>query len=146
MAAAGPAPPARADPGSDEIDQPGAREAPAWAESEGGTQWPAPSAGPEWVGVEQGSGPGDTERTALSIEILTTAPAPLRRRAIRAWLAEQGVRGLMNAHLQAIDELVGNWRGQGGVAIGGGSRAHRLVVVREHGTLTVRAQPRFDAT
>nr|WP_255495645.1 tRNA lysidine(34) synthetase TilS [Nocardia sp. GTS18] len=93
-----------------------------------------------------GSGGDDSDRSALAIEILTTAPAALRRRAIRAWLTEQGVSGLMNTHLQAIDELVSNWRGQGGVAIGGGSRAHRLVVVREHGTLTVRAQPRFDAT
>ncbi|MEV0434757.1 tRNA lysidine(34) synthetase TilS [Nocardia sp. NPDC050413] len=91
-------------------------------------------------------GADNTDRSALAIEILTTAPAALRRRAVRAWLTEQGVSGLMNTHLQAIDELVGNWRGQGGVAIGGGSRAHRLVVVREHGTLTVRAQPRFDAT
>ncbi|MCA2209508.1 tRNA lysidine(34) synthetase TilS [Nocardia rosealba] len=93
-----------------------------------------------------GSGGDDSDRSALAIEILTTAPAALRRRAIRAWLTEQGVSGLMNTHLQSIDELVSNWRGQGGVAIGGGSRAHRLVVVREHGTLTVRAQPRFDAT
>ncbi|TDP39333.1 tRNA lysidine(34) synthetase TilS [Nocardia ignorata] len=99
-------------------------------------------------GAEAGAGSGadDTDRPALAIEILATAPAALRRRAVRAWLTEQGVGGLMNTHLQAIDELVSNWRGQGGVAIGGGSRAHRLVVVREHGTLTVRAQPRFDAT
>ncbi|KAF0836557.1 tRNA(Ile)-lysidine synthetase-like protein [Nocardia caishijiensis] len=119
----------------------------ALAESGGGTDRPVPTAGPEsTVDIESGSGPDDSDRLALSIEILTTAPAPLRRRAVRAWLAEQGVSGLMNAHLQAIDELVSNWRGQGPVAIGGGSRAHRLVVLREHGTLTVRAQPRFDAT
>ncbi|MFB7877485.1 tRNA lysidine(34) synthetase TilS [Nocardia sp. NPDC056064] len=92
------------------------------------------------------SGLDDTDRPRLSIEILATAPAPLRRRAVRAWLAEQGIGGLMNAHLQAIDELVSDWRGQGGVAVGGGSRAHRLVVGREHGTLAVRAQPRLDDT
>ncbi|MFE3546621.1 tRNA lysidine(34) synthetase TilS [Nocardia sp. NPDC059177] len=88
----------------------------------------------------------DTERPRLSIEILLTAPAALRRRAVRAWLADLGVSGVKNAHLQAVDELVSGWRGQGGVAVGGGSRAHRLVVTREHGTLTVRAQPRIDAT
>ncbi|MEV0336713.1 tRNA lysidine(34) synthetase TilS [Nocardia sp. NPDC050717] len=93
-----------------------------------------------------GSGPADTDRPRLSLEILTTAPAALRRRTIRAWLAEQGVSGLLNAHLQAIDELVSDWRGQGGVAVAGGGRDHRLVVAREHGTLTVRAQPRLDAT
>lgn len=92
------------------------------------------------------SGLDDTDRPRLSIEILATAPAALRRRAVRAWLAEQGIGGLMNAHLQAIDELVSDWRGQGGVAVGGGSRAHRLVVGREHGTLAVRAQPRLDDT
>ncbi|WP_316573361.1 MULTISPECIES: tRNA lysidine(34) synthetase TilS [Nocardia] len=91
-------------------------------------------------------GPGDTDRPALSIEILATAAPALRRRAIRAWLAEQGIGGVLNAHLQAIDELVSNWRGQGGVAVAGGSRDHRLVVARAHGTLTVRAQPRNDAT
>ncbi|MFD3595349.1 tRNA lysidine(34) synthetase TilS [Nocardia sp. NPDC058640] len=89
------------------------------------------------------SGPRDTHRPTLSIEILATAPAALRRRAVRSWLADQGVTGLVNAHLQAIDELVSNWRGQGGVAVGGGTRAHRLVVTREHGTLAVRAQPRI---
>ncbi|WP_194825567.1 tRNA lysidine(34) synthetase TilS [Nocardia sp. XZ_19_231] len=90
-----------------------------------------------------GSGTGDNDRPTVSIEILATAPPALRRRAVRAWLADQGVTGLMNAHLQAIDELVSNWRGQGGVAVGGGSRDHRLVVTREHGTLAVRAQPRI---
>ncbi|WP_280307667.1 tRNA lysidine(34) synthetase TilS [Nocardia neocaledoniensis] len=98
------------------------------------------------AGSTAGSGPADTDRPTLSIEILATAPAALRRRTIRAWLAEQGVSGLLNAHLQAIDELVSDWRGQGGVAVAGGGRDHRLVVAREHGTLTVRAQPRLDAT
>ncbi|MGS2808182.1 tRNA lysidine(34) synthetase TilS [Nocardia sp. MW-W600-9] len=93
-----------------------------------------------------GSGLADSDRPALSIEILATAAPALRRRTIRAWLAEQGIGGVLNAHLQAIDELVSNWRGQGGVAVAGGSRAHRLVVARAHGTLTVRAQPRNDAT
>ncbi|MEV6215830.1 tRNA lysidine(34) synthetase TilS [Nocardia sp. NPDC051833] len=94
----------------------------------------------------RGSGPGDSDRPALSIEILATAAPALRRRTIRAWLADQGIGGVLNAHLQAIDELVSNWRGQGGVAVAGGSRDHRLVVTRAHGTLTVRAQPRNDAT
>ncbi|MFE3320996.1 tRNA lysidine(34) synthetase TilS [Nocardia sp. NPDC059195] len=89
------------------------------------------------------SGVDDNDRPTLSTEILATAPAALRRRAVRLWLADQGIAGLMNGHLQAIDELVSNWRGQGGVAVGGGSRDHRLVVTREHGTLAVRAQPRI---
>src|SRR5690606_23948135 len=40
-----------------------------------------------------GSGLDDTDRPRLSIEILTTAPAALRRRAVRAWLTEQGIGG-----------------------------------------------------
>ncbi|MFD3746756.1 tRNA lysidine(34) synthetase TilS [Nocardia sp. NPDC058633] len=90
-----------------------------------------------------GSGVPDNDPPTLSVEILATAPPALRRRAVRVWLRDQGVTGLVNAHLQAIDELVSNWHGQGGVAVGGGSRDHRLVVTREHGTLAVRAQPRI---
>lgn len=92
---------------------------------------------------DRAGGAPDSDRSALSIEILATAPAALRRRAVRGWLVDQGVTGLMNAHLQAIDELVSNWHGQGAVAVGGGSRDRRLVVTREHGTLAVRAQPRI---
>ncbi|MFC4124319.1 tRNA lysidine(34) synthetase TilS [Nocardia rhizosphaerae] len=96
--------------------------------------------------TEGDGGRHNSDRPALSIEILATADPALRRRAIRAWLTAQGVGRLLNAHLQAIDELVSEWRGRGGVAVAGGSRDHRLVVAREHGTLTVRAQPRNDAT
>ncbi|GEM33970.1 tRNA(Ile)-lysidine synthase [Nocardia neocaledoniensis NBRC 108232] len=130
----------RAQPGRGRAD--GSREAVAAGEP-GSCRPPGTGAPSETTG---GSGPADTDRPTLSIEILATAPAALRRRTIRAWLAEQGVSGLLNAHLQAIDELVSDWRGQGGVAVAGGGRDHRLVVAREHGTLTVRAQPRLDAT
>ncbi|MFD6398351.1 tRNA lysidine(34) synthetase TilS [Nocardia sp. NPDC060249] len=102
-----------------------------------------PDAGGELPGATCGGGLDDIDRPALSIEILATAPPALRRRAVRAWLADQGVTGLVNAHLQAIDELVSDWHGQGAVAVTGGSRDHRLVVTREHGTLAVRAQPRI---
>ncbi|MGW5312408.1 tRNA lysidine(34) synthetase TilS [Nocardia thailandica] len=86
-----------------------------------------------------------SDEPGLSIETLATAPAALRKRAIRAWLAERGVSGLMNSHLQAIDALVTAWRGQGGVAVAGGGPGWRLVVTREHGTLTLRSQPRATA-
>ncbi|WP_330251003.1 tRNA lysidine(34) synthetase TilS [Nocardia sp. NBC_00565] len=74
----------------------------------------------------------------LSIETLATAPAALRRRAIRAWLLAGGAKALTNKHLQAVDELVTAWRGQGGVAVGGGGPGSRLVAAREHGRLTLR--------
>lgn len=74
----------------------------------------------------------------LSIETLATAPAALRRRAIRAWLLAGGAKALTNKHLQAVDELITAWRGQGGVAVGGGGPGSRLVAAREHGRLTLR--------
>ncbi|MEV5838255.1 tRNA lysidine(34) synthetase TilS [Nocardia sp. NPDC052112] len=74
----------------------------------------------------------------LVIETLATAPAALRRRAIRAWLLAGGAKALTNKHLQAVDELITAWRGQGGVAVGGGQPGRRLVATREHGRLTLR--------
>ncbi|MEV4129297.1 tRNA lysidine(34) synthetase TilS [Nocardia sp. NPDC049707] len=76
----------------------------------------------------------------LAIETLATAPAALRRRAIRAWLLAGGAKALTNKHLQAVDELITAWRGQGGVAVGGGAPGRRLVVAHERGRLTLRLQ------
>ncbi|WP_040686178.1 TilS substrate-binding domain-containing protein, partial [Nocardia vinacea] len=85
------------------------------------------------------TGPASNGLT-LSIETLATAPAALRRRAIRAWLLAGGAKALTNKHLQAVDELITAWRGQGGVAVGGGQPGRRLVAAREHGRLTLRLQ------
>ena len=53
---------------------------------------------------------------SLSIEELGKHPAALRKRAYKHWLAP--VAGpLTNAHIEAIDTLVANWRGQGPVAV-----------------------------
>ncbi|WP_051499032.1 tRNA lysidine(34) synthetase TilS [Nocardia sp. BMG51109] len=79
-----------------------------------------------------------TDGPELSIETLTTAPAALRRRAIRAWLLAGGAKALTDKHLRAVDALVTDWRGQGGVAVGGGKPGIRLVATREHGKLTLR--------
>lgn len=79
-----------------------------------------------------------TDQQTLSIETLATAPAALRRRAIRAWLLAGGAKALTDRHLRAVDELVIAWRGQGGVAVGGGRPGRRLVAAREHGRLTLR--------
>ncbi|MFE3442076.1 tRNA lysidine(34) synthetase TilS [Nocardia sp. NPDC059180] len=87
-------------------------------------------------------GPGHTGDThahdvTLSCETLATAPTALRRRAIRAWLLDGGAKALTGKHLQAVDQLVTAWRGQGGVAVGGGEPGTRLVAGREHGRLTL---------
>ncbi|NEW42405.1 tRNA lysidine(34) synthetase TilS [Nocardia cyriacigeorgica] len=81
--------------------------------------------------------PADTHEVTLSCETLATAPAALRRRAIRAWLLDGGAKALTGKHLQAVDQLVTAWRGQGGVAVGGGEPGTRLVAAREHGRLTL---------
>ncbi|WP_141807713.1 tRNA lysidine(34) synthetase TilS [Nocardia bhagyanarayanae] len=94
---------------------------------------PAPAA--------DGPGAADDE-AALSIEMLATAPAALRRRAIRSWLLQSGAKALTDKHLRAVDALVTAWRGQGGVAVGGGSPDTRLVAAREHGRLTLRGHDR----
>ncbi|GDY30767.1 tRNA lysidine(34) synthetase TilS [Gandjariella thermophila] len=68
----------------------------------------------------------------LAVAPLESAPAAVRRRTLRRWLAGRGVRDLTDAQLRAVDALVGRWRGQGGVWLAGG-----LVAGRAHGRLTV---------
>ncbi|WP_324188253.1 tRNA lysidine(34) synthetase TilS [Nocardia higoensis] len=82
---------------------------------------------------------------ALSVEILATAPAALRRRALRTWLLAGGANALTGKHLHAVDALIVDWRGQGGVAVGGGTARARLVAARERGRLTLRRHDRSPA-
>lgn len=91
-----------------------------------------PDAEDRRVGTD-GSGPASMavcDRNALSTEILRTAPAAVRRRALRSWLLASGVTGLSDAQLRAVDALVDRWRGQGGVALPG-----HLVARRARGRL-----------
>ena len=76
---------------------------------------------------------GADDTAVLDTAVLAVAPAAVRRRALRTWLGARGVTGLTDLHLRAADDLVGRWRGQGGVALPG-----RLELVREHGRLRVR--------
>ncbi|MEU3628355.1 tRNA lysidine(34) synthetase TilS [Amycolatopsis coloradensis] len=70
----------------------------------------------------------------LDVAVLATEPPALRRRVLRRWLLDSGVRELTDAHLRSVDALVGNWRGQGGVWLPGD-----LVAERAHGRLSVEA-------
>ncbi|MGW0040677.1 tRNA lysidine(34) synthetase TilS [Rhodococcus sp. NPDC003348] len=79
----------------------------------------------------------ETGRDELDTEVLVTAHPAIRRRALREWLQVSGVNGLTEPQLRAADDLVGRWRGQGGVALGGGGRDVRLVLSRRHGRLSV---------
>ncbi|WP_226379462.1 tRNA lysidine(34) synthetase TilS [Pseudonocardia sp. KRD291] len=90
---------------------------------------PDPSAGP----------PGD-DGPSLRVTPLADVPAAVRRRVLREWLRENGVRALTEEHLRAADDLVGRWRGQGGPALGGG-----LDLVRARGRLVLRRHVRGGA-
>ncbi|SFP54323.1 tRNA(Ile)-lysidine synthase [Amycolatopsis arida] len=68
----------------------------------------------------------------LDVVVLEPAPAALRRRVLRRWLLDAGVRELTDAHLRSVDALVGEWRGQGGVWLPGHVEARRT-----HGKLCV---------
>ncbi|MGI9064157.1 MAG: tRNA lysidine(34) synthetase TilS [Pseudonocardiaceae bacterium] len=73
---------------------------------------------------------GTLDDGMLDTGTLATYPAAVRRRALRDWLLGAGVPELTDGHLRAADDLVGRWRGQGGVAMPGG-----FVVARAHGRL-----------
>nr|WP_317493068.1 tRNA lysidine(34) synthetase TilS [Haloechinothrix sp. LS1_15] len=77
-------------------------------------------------------GAGELETT-----VLAAAHRAVRRRAIRRWLLDAGARDLTDGHLRSVDDLVGAWRGQGGVWLPG-----NLVASRAHGKLHVHRMPR----
>jgi tRNA(Ile)-lysidine synthase len=68
----------------------------------------------------------------LAVTALAEVPAAVRRRVLRRWLLDGGVSEITDAQLRSTDDLVGAWRGQGGVWLPGG-----LVVGRAHGRLTL---------
>uniref|UniRef100_UPI0025AF663A tRNA lysidine(34) synthetase n=1 Tax=Amycolatopsis solani TaxID=3028615 RepID=UPI0025AF663A len=72
----------------------------------------------------------------LDVGLLEAEPAALRRRVLRRWLLQSGVRELTDAHLRAVDGLVARWRGQGGVWLPGNLEARRA-----HGRLCLTSQP-----
>lgn len=87
---------------------------------------------------EQLHASAETADGELDAGVLEAAPPPLRRRVLRRWLLGAGVKELSDAQIRCVDELVGDWRGQGGVWLPG-----NLVATRAHGTLTVdRAERR----
>jgi tRNA(Ile)-lysidine synthase len=77
----------------------------------------------------------------LDVGKLVDVPAAVRRRALRVWLLAFGVRELTDVQLRAADDLIGRWRGQGGVWLPGG-----LVVRRAHGRLLLDRTNRPDRT
>lgn len=66
---------------------------------------------------------------------------PVRRAVIRRWLLAGGGRGLTDLQIRAVDRLITQWRGQGGVAVGSELRGERLFAVRDDGVLRLRREP-----
>jgi len=77
----------------------------------------------------------------LPVEGLRELPAALRRRVIRGWLLTTGAVGLTEVQIRAVDALVTDWRGQGGVAVPSPLRYQRLLVQRRNGVLTAATAP-----
>ena len=70
--------------------------------------------------------PGVVEAGALSIAALRRLPAVLRARAIRRWLAAQGLAGASHAHVQAILALARRAATSPGTELPGGFRVERV--------------------
>ncbi|WP_308936873.1 tRNA lysidine(34) synthetase TilS [Dietzia massiliensis] len=82
---------------------------------------------------------------ALDVSRLERLSTAVLTRVLRRWLLSRGVTSPTYAHLTAVAALVTDWRGQGGVAVGGSGPAGargvgptaRLVARRRHGKLVV---------
>jgi tRNA(Ile)-lysidine synthase len=72
---------------------------------------------------------------------LNLLPDALRRRVIRGWLLAAGATDLTDKQIRRVDDLVMNWHGQGGVAVGSSLRNQRLVAGRADGTLRLHREP-----
>ncbi len=60
-------------------------------------------------------------RPSLAVSDLLGAPRAVRTRALREAARSGGIRALSSAHVDALDDLVVAWRGQGPIDLPGGS-------------------------
>ncbi|HSA41821.1 MAG TPA: ATP-binding protein, partial [Mycobacterium sp.] len=77
----------------------------------------------------------------IAAAALAGLPTAVRRRVLRGWLLAGGAVRLTDLQLRAVDALVTDWRGQGGVAVGGGAPGARLFAERRDGVLRLRQEP-----
>jgi tRNA(Ile)-lysidine synthase len=77
----------------------------------------------------------------LDTSRLDRLPDALRRRVIRGWLLAGGATDLTDNQIRRVDDLVMNWHGQGGVAVGSSLRNQRLVAARADGRLRLHREP-----
>jgi tRNA(Ile)-lysidine synthase len=60
---------------------------------------------------------------------------------IRSWLLASGATDLTDHQIRRVDDLVVDWHGQGGVAVGSSLRNQRLVAARSDGRLRLHREP-----
>jgi len=72
----------------------------------------------------------------LRIDALSGLPAALRTRVLRLYAIDAAGGAVTSAHIDALDSLVTDWHGQGGVALPGGYR-----IVRRRNVLWAGAEP-----
>ncbi|MDT5012957.1 MAG: tRNA(Ile)-lysidine synthase [Mycobacterium sp.] len=77
----------------------------------------------------------------LDVRRLSQLPDALRRRVIRSWLLVGGAVDLTDEQIRRVEDLVMNWHGQGGVAVGSSLRRQRLVAARADGRLRLHREP-----
>lgn len=79
--------------------------------------------------------------TELDVATVAGLPAAIRRRVLRRWLLAGGACDLTDGQIRAVDVLVTDWHGQGGIAVPSVLRAQRLFARRRNGTLTLTREP-----
>lgn len=82
------------------------------------TQWASAIAASVAPGEEHDSGTG---HPSLAVSGLLSAPRAVRTRALREAARAAGIRALSSTHVDALDDLVVAWRGQGPVDLPGGT-------------------------
>ena len=85
--------------------------------------------------------PTATRDGELAVAALAGMAVGVRRRVIRGWLLAGGASGLTDGQLRAVDRLVVDWRGRGGVAVGSALRHQRLFAERRGDVLILRREP-----
>ncbi|GAA2165340.1 MULTISPECIES: tRNA lysidine(34) synthetase TilS [Glycomyces] len=76
---------------------------------------------------EAGAGESPTDANGLDAKRVAALAGPVRQRVLRAWVLEAGVDGaaLNRRHLEAVDALAADWRGQGPTFLPGGIEIRR---------------------
>jgi tRNA(Ile)-lysidine synthase len=61
----------------------------------------------------------------LAVDRIVDLPRAVRTRVLKSWAQSRGATQLSAVHVQALEELVMNWHGQGAVHLPGGVSAQR---------------------